>query len=453
MKRRILIVDDEESIRRSLAGALTDEGYQVLTAADGVAALELLETERPHLLLLDIWMPQMDGMEVLRRIKAEPYDVSVIMISGHGNIETAVTATKLGAYDFIEKPLSLEKVILTIDHALRERRLEKQVSLYRQRFDTGITIVGRSAVMKQLKEEIQRAAPTDSYVLINGENGTGKELVARSVYAMSNRKDGPFVDVNCAAIPEELIESELFGYEKGAFTGASGKKIGKFDMADGGTILLDEIGDMSVMTQAKILRILQEQTFARVGGTKTIKVDVRVLAATNQNLKKKIEDGTFREDLFYRLNVIPLYVPPLRERLEDIPLLAEHFIEEFAGEDKRRKKTFSDAAMKVLTRYRWPGNVRELKNLIERLIIMSPDQVIDAGDLPESIRSDHDRDVTDDLLNHKSLKEARDHFEHVFIAKKLSENDYNITQTAKALGLERSHLHKKIKAYNIELEK
>jgi two-component system nitrogen regulation response regulator NtrX len=307
--------------------------------------------------------------------------------------------------------------------------------------------------MKQLKEEIQRAAPTDSYVLINGENGTGKELVARSVYAMSNRKDGPFVDVNCAAIPEELIESELFGYEKGAFTGASGKKIGKFDMADGGTILLDEIGDMSVMTQAKILRILQEQTFARVGGTKTIKVDVRVLAATNQNLKKKIEDGTFREDLFYRLNVIPLYVPPLRERLEDIPLLAEHFIEEFAGEDKRRKKTFSDAAMKVLTRYRWPGNVRELKNLIERLIIMSPDQVIDAGDLPESIRSDHDRDVTDDLLNHKSLKEARDHFEHVFIAKKLSENDYNITQTAKALGLERSHLHKKIKAYNIELEK
>ena len=453
MKRRILIVDDEESIRRSLAGALTDEGYQVLTAADGVSALELLETERPHLLLLDIWMPQMDGMEVLRRIKAEPYDVSVIMISGHGNIETAVTATKLGAYDFIEKPLSLEKVILTIDHALKERNLEKQVSLYRQRFDTDITIVGESAVMKQLKGEIQRAAPTDSYVLINGENGTGKELVARAVYSMSNRKDSPFIDVNCAAIPEELIESELFGYEKGAFTGASSKKIGKFDMADGGTILLDEIGDMSIMTQAKILRILQEQTFARVGGTKTIKVDVRVLAATNQNLKKKIEDGTFREDLFYRLNVIPLYVPPLRERLEDIPLLAEHFIEEFAGEDKRRKKTFSDAAMKVLTRYRWPGNVRELKNLIERLIIMSPDQVIDAGDLPESIRSDHDRDVTDDLLNHKSLKEARDHFEHVFIAKKLSENDYNITQTAKALGLERSHLHKKIKAYNIELEK
>jgi len=453
MKRRILIVDDEESIRRSLAGALTDEGYQVLTAADGVSALELVETERPHLMLLDIWMPHMDGMEVLRRIKAEQYDVSVIMISGHGNIETAVTATKLGAYDFIEKPLSLEKVILTIDHALKERKLEKQVTLYRQRFDTDITIVGKSPVMKRLKEEIQRAAPTDSYVLISGENGTGKELVARAVFSMSNRKDGPFVDVNCAAIPEELIESELFGYEKGAFTGASGKKIGKFDMADGGTILLDEIGDMSIMTQAKILRILQEQTFARVGGTKTIKVDVRVLAATNQNLKKKIEDGTFREDLFYRLNVIPLHVPPLRDRLEDIPLLIEHFIEEFAGEDKRRKKTINDAAMKMLTRYRWPGNVRELKNLIERLIIMSPDQVITVEDLPASILSEDDRDIKENLLGYTSLKEAREHFEHLFIVKKLSENDFNITQTAKALGLERSHLHKKIKAYNIEVEK
>jgi two-component system nitrogen regulation response regulator NtrX len=453
MKRRILIVDDEESIRRSLAGALTDEGYQVLTAADGVSALELVETERPHLMLLDIWMPHMDGMEVLRRVKAEQYDVSVIMISGHGNIETAVTATKLGAYDFIEKPLSLEKVILTIDHALRERRLEKQVTLYRQRFDTDITIVGESPVMKQLKNEIQRAAPTDSYVLISGENGTGKELVARAVFSMSNRKDGPFVDVNCAAIPEELIESELFGYEKGAFTGASGKKVGKFDMADGGTILLDEIGDMSIMTQAKILRILQEQTFARVGGTKTIKVDVRVLAATNQNLKKKIEDGTFREDLFYRLNVIPLHVPPLRDRLEDIPPLIDHFIEEFAGEDKRRKKTVSDAAMKMLTRYRWPGNVRELKNLIERLIIMSPDQVITVEDLPASILDEDDRDIKENLLGYTSLKEARDHFEHLFIVKKLSENDYNITQTAKALGLERSHLHKKIKAYNIEVEK
>jgi len=453
MKRRILIVDDEESIRRSLAGALTDEGYQVLTAADGVSALELVETERPHLMLLDIWMPHIDGMEVLRRIKAEQYDVSVIMISGHGNIETAVTATKLGAYDFIEKPLSLEKVILTIDHALKERKLEKQVTLYRQRFDTDITIVGKSPVMKRLKEEIQRAAPTDSYVLISGENGTGKELVARAVFSMSNRKDGPFVDVNCAAIPEELIESELFGYEKGAFTGASGKKIGKFDMADGGTILLDEIGDMSIMTQAKILRILQEQTFARVGGTKTIKVDVRVLAATNQNLKKKIEDGTFREDLFYRLNVIPLHVPPLRDRLEDIPLLIEHFIEEFAGEDKRRKKTINDAAMKMLTRYRWPGNVRELKNLIERLIIMSPDQVITVEDLPASILSEDDRDIKENLLGYTSLKEAREHFEHLFIVKKLSENDFNITQTAKALGLERSHLHKKIKAYNIEVEK
>ncbi len=450
MKKRILIVDDEESIRKSLSGALTDEGYIVLTAEDGEKALELVETERPHLLLLDIWMPQMDGMEVLTKVREEFPDVSVIMISGHGNIETAVKATKLGAYDFIEKPLSLEKVIITIDHALKEKSLEKEVSLYRQRFDISYKIVGESPPIKALKEDIKRAAPNDSYVLISGENGTGKELVARTLFAMSKRSDGSFVDVNCAAIPEELIESELFGHEKGAFTGASTKKPGKFDAADGGTIFLDEIGDMSLKTQAKILRILQEQSFVRVGGTKTIKVDVRVIAATNQDLLKRIEAGSFREDLYFRLNVIPLLVPPLRERAGDIPLLIGHFIDELAKEDKRRQKVIDDSAMDVLKLYRWPGNIRELKNIVERLIIMCPDSVIGTEDIPAYIKSKTAPSIGEDLFGLDDIKEAREKFERIFIEKKLKENDFNISQTAKTLGIERSHLHKKMRSYKID---
>jgi two-component system nitrogen regulation response regulator NtrX len=453
MKKRVLIVDDEESIRRSLSGALTDEGYIVLTAADGVSALELVETERPHLVILDIWMPQMDGMEVLTKLTEEHPDVSVIMISGHGNIETAVKATKLGAYDFIEKPLSLEKVMITIDHALEQKILEQKVSLYRQRYDVGTTIVGKSPAMKKLKENIKRAAPTDSYVLISGENGTGKELVARTLFAMSNRSDGPFVDVNCAAIPEELIESELFGYEKGAFTGASAKKLGKFDTADGGTIFLDEIGDMSLKTQAKILRILQEQNFVRVGGNKTIHVDVRVLAATNQDLQKNIEDGTFREDLYFRLNVIPLVVPPLRERKEDIPSLIEHFIDEFAKEDIRKTKSIDGEAIEMLKNYQWPGNVRELKNLMERLIIMVPDNVIRPDHIPPSIRGKKAPSADENLFSVDDFKKAREGFERIFIEKKLKENDFNISKTAKSLGIERSHLHKKMRAYKIEVDK
>ena len=450
MKKRILIVDDEESIRKSLSGALTDEGYVVLTAEDGEEALDLVETERPHLLLLDIWMPQMDGMEVLTKVREEFPDVSVIMISGHGNIETAVKATKLGAYDFIEKPLSLEKIIITIDHALREKKLEKEVSLYRQRFDVSYKIVGESPPIKALKEDIKRAAPNDSYVLISGENGTGKELVARTLFAMSKRNEGPFVDVNCAAIPEELIESELFGHEKGAFTGASTKKPGKFDAADGGTIFLDEIADMSLKTQAKILRILQEQSFVRVGGTKTINVDVRVIAATNQDLLKKIEAGSFREDLYFRLNVIPLFVPPLRERAGDIPLLINHFIEEFAKEDKRRQKQIDDQSMEILRLYRWPGNIRELRNIVERLIIMSPDSVIGIEDIPAYIKEKTSPSIGEDLFVLDDIKEAREKFERIFIKKKLKENDFNISQTAKALGIERSHLHKKMKSYKID---
>ncbi len=451
MKKRILIVDDEESIRKSLVGALTDEGYEVFDAEDGKKALELTETMRPHLVLLDIWMPHMDGMEVLRKLNRDFPEVAVIMISGHGNIETAVKAAKLGAYDFVEKPLSLEKIILTIDHALREKSLESEIRLYRARFDVSTTIVGESPPIKKLKEEIQMAAPTASYVLISGENGTGKELVARAIFAMSRRSDAPFVEVNCAAIPEELIESELFGYEKGAFTGAGAKKLGKFDSADGGTIFLDEIGDMSLKTQAKILRILQEGTFDRVGGTKTITVDVRVIAATNQNLKKRIEEGTFREDLYFRLNVLPLVVPPLRERTGDIPLLVEHFIEEFSKGESRRKKTVDPRAIEMLKGYHWPGNVRELKNLVERLTIMTRGGVIGPEDIPDYFRGVVGKGGDDPLFAYDDLKEARDHFERLFIEKKLRENDFNVTATAKVLKMERSHLHKKIKAFRIDM--
>jgi len=453
MKKRILVVDDEESIRKSLVGALADEGYEVFDAEDGKKALELAETTRPHLILLDIWMPQMDGMEVLKRLKTDFPEVAVIMISGHGTIETAVKAAKLGAYDFVEKPLSLEKITLTIDHALREKSLESEVNLYRARFDMSTTIVGESPAITRLKEEIKMAAPTNSYVLISGENGTGKELVARALFAMRKRSEGPFVEVNCAAIPEELIESELFGYEKGAFTGADAKKLGKFDSADGGTIFLDEIGDMSLKTQAKILRILQEGTFDRVGGTKTITVDVRVIAATNQNLAKKIGEGAFREDLYFRLNVLPLDVPPLRERAGDIPLLVEHFIEEFSKGEARRKKTIDRAALSSLAGYHWPGNVRELKNLVERLTIMTKDSTIGPGDIPDYIRGTVGKGVDESLFAYDDLKEARDHFERVFIERKLSENDFNISQTAKVLNMERSHLHKKIKAFKIAMGK
>jgi two-component system nitrogen regulation response regulator NtrX len=451
MKKRILIVDDEESIRKSLVGALDDEGYEVFDAEDGKKALELAETVRPHLVLLDIWMPQMDGMEVLRRLNRDFPEVAVIMISGHGNIETAVKAAKLGAYDFVEKPLSLEKIILTIDHALREKSLESEISFYRARFDVSTTIVGESQPIRKLQEEIQMAAPTASYVLISGENGTGKELVARAIFAMSLRSDAPFVEVNCAAIPEELIESELFGYEKGAFTGAAAKKLGKFDSADGGTIFLDEIGDMSMKTQAKILRILQEGTFDRVGGTKTITVDVRVIAATNQNLTRKIQEGTFREDLYFRLNVLPLVVPPLRERTRDIPLLVDHFIEEFSKGESRRRKTVDPRAIEMLKGYHWPGNVRELKNLVERLTIMTRGGVIGPEDIPDYIRGTAQKDGDDPLFAYDDLKEARDHFERLFIEKKLRENDFNVTATAKVLKMERSHLHKKIKAFKIEM--
>jgi two-component system nitrogen regulation response regulator NtrX len=383
----VLVVDDEQSIRASLSGVLMDEGFSVLKAEDGHMALEMVKQEVPEVILLDIWMPGIDGIETLNRIKSRYPEIQVIMISGHGTIETAVKATKLGAFDFIEKPLSLDKVVLTINHALDFRRLSEENVLLRQEIDEQYEIIGDSLLIRNLKERISMAAPTDSWVLITGENGVGKELVARTIHRESSRSSKAFVGVNCAAIPDELIESELFGHEKGAFTGATSRKKGKFDLADKGTLFLDEIADMSLKTQAKILRILQEQKFERVGGEKLIDVDVRVLAATNRNLQREIEVGRFREDLYYRLNVIPIHVPALRDRKEDIPRFAEYFLDQFSVRSGKEKKEISEEALDVLQDHNWPGNVRELKNFIERVFIMTPGRTIEFRDVPLFSRS------------------------------------------------------------------
>ncbi len=453
MAKQILVVDDEERIRQSLNGILKDEGYEVLEAKDGLQALKQIETEPPELVLLDIWMPGMDGMEVLERMKGQIPNLPIIMISGHGNIELAVKAAKLGAYDFIEKPLSLEKVLLTVNNALLFSKLEQENRALRQEIRRKYEIVGNSPEIQQLKEQIKIVAPTNGWVLINGENGTGKELVARGIHALSLRADKPFVEVNCAAIPEELIESELFGHEKGSFTGALTKKRGKFDLANGGTIFLDEIADMSLKTQAKILRILQEQKFERVGGTEMIYVDVRVIAATNRDLKEEIQKGKFREDLYYRLNVIPIGVPPLRDRKTDIPLLVEHFIAEFCLENNKELKKISPGAMGLLVAYSWPGNVRELKNIVERMVIMTRGAVVEAKDVPDPIQQQPKTPMEFSFFEFGLLKDARREFEKRFIMKKLMENDENISKTAEVIGIERSNLHRKIRSYGIETKK
>ncbi|MGA2959107.1 MAG: sigma-54 dependent transcriptional regulator [Thermodesulfobacteriota bacterium] len=453
MAKQILVVDDEERIRQSLNGILKDEGYEVLEAKDGLQALKQIEADPPELVLLDIWMPGMDGMEVLERMKGQIPNLPVIMISGHGNIELAVKAVKLGAYDFIEKPLSLEKVLLTVNNALLFSKLEQENRALRQEIQRKYEIVGNSPEIQQLKEQIKIVAPTNGWVLINGENGTGKELVARGIHALSLRADRPFVEVNCAAIPEELIESELFGHEKGSFTGALTKKRGKFDLSNGGTIFLDEIADMSLKTQAKILRILQEQKFERVGGTEMIYVDVRVIAATNRDLKEEIQKTKFREDLYYRLNVIPIVVPPLRDRKTDIPLLVEHFIAEFCLDNNKELKKISPEAMSLLVAYSWPGNVRELKNIVERMVIMTRGAVIEAKDVPDPIQEQHKAPMEFSFFEFGLLKDARREFEKRFIMKKLMENDENISKTAEVIGIERSNLHRKIKSYGIEMKK
>lgn len=459
MSASILIVDDEEAIRTSLRSILEDEGYEVAVAANGVEALKIYGTDPPDLMILDIWMPEMDGLETLRRVKEFVPTTQVMMISGHGSIETAVKAIKLGAYDYIEKPLSLENVTLRVKHALDQYRLAQENRALRSKVQRKFELVGHSPVMQRLRELIETAGPTNSRVLIGGENGTGKELVARAIHLHSIRADHPFVAVNCAAIPETLIESELFGHEKGSFTGATSMKRGQFEQADGGTLFLDEIGDMSLSTQAKVLRALQEQQFTRVGGTKLMKVDVRVLAASNKDLEKEIGKGQFREDLYYRLNVVPIVVPPLRERREDIPALVQHFMRTHAEEQGLRMKEVSPEAMAVFQQYEWPGNIRELRNLTERLMIMVPGFVIEATHAALSLqgRTTSAVPVSNQAPNpllaksYDSLRDARNAFEKEYISRKLREHHWNISRTAEDLKIERSHLHRKIKLLDVEM--
>jgi two-component system nitrogen regulation response regulator NtrX len=451
MARTVLVVDDEESIIQSLDGILLDEGFEVISAESGVVALEKIDEVMPDLILLDIWMPDMDGIETLIKIKETHPHLQVVMMSGHGTIETAVKATKLGAYDFIEKPLSLEKVLLSINNALDYYRLEEEISLLKEKDKDRYKITGNGDAIKKLKEQLKIVAPTNAWVLISGENGTGKELVAHTIHRQSKRNNKPMVEVNCAAIPEELIESELFGHEKGAFTGAGAMKKGKFDLAHEGTLFLDEIGDMSLKAQSKTLRILQEQKFERVGGSRTIQVDVRVIAATNKDLEAEIEKRTFRDDLYFRLNVIPMKVPPLRERVEDVAELVEEFLKEISLETNLDKKKFSNEATELLKKYHWPGNVRELKNLVERLVIMTPGEEIQAKDIPPPFNQTSEiKDEFESSIMHDSFKEAKTKFEKAYIAGKLREFNGNISQTAEAIGIERSNLHKKIKAYGLE---
>ena len=450
MTTTILIVDDEPGVRAALSGVLRDEGYAVEAVPSGEACLDRMTRGGIDLIVLDVWLPGIDGLATLTRLRERQVDAQVVLISGHGNIESAVRAIKLGAFDFVEKPLSLEKTVLVIRNALRQRRLEAENRALRARVDRSQTMVGESYAMRQLREQVAMAAPTNGRVLIYGENGTGKELVARTVHSLSRRRNGPFVEVNCAAIPEELIESELFGHVRGAFTGAVADRRGKFEAADGGTIFLDEIGDMSVKTQAKVLRVLQEHTMEAVGGTAPIKVDARVIAATNKDLQTEIRGGRFREDLYFRLNVIPVFVPPLRERQADIPMLADHFMAEFAREYGRRVKGFEPAATAALRDYPWPGNVRELRNVIERLMIMVPGERISAGNLgfldPAGLARPGQNAPPSERL---TLHEARDNFERDLILRTLAEQQGNMSRTAEVLGVERSNLYRKMKAFGI----
>ncbi len=450
MNPTILIVDDEPGVRTALSGVLRDEGYSVEAVPSGEACLERVARGGVDLVVLDVWLPGMDGLATLARLRERQVDAQVVLISGHGNIESAVRAIKMGAFDFVEKPLSLEKTVLVIRNALRQRRLEAENVALRARVERSQSMVGESYAMRQLRDQVAMAAPTNGRVLIYGENGTGKELVARTIHALSHRHTGPFVEVNCAAIPEELIESELFGHVRGAFTGAVADRRGKFEVADGGTIFLDEIGDMSLKTQAKVLRVLQEQTMEAVGGAARIKVDARVLAATNKDLQAEIRAGQFREDLYFRLNVIPIFVPALRDRHEDVPMLADHFMAAFAREYGRRIKAFEPAAVTAIQQYSWPGNVRELRNVIERLMIMVPGDTISASDLsfldPRGTPRSDPHGPSEERL---TLHEARDNFERELILRTLAEQQGNMSRTADVLGVERSNLYRKMKAFGI----
>jgi len=452
MREQILIVDDEPGVRESLKGILGDEGYSVTAVDSGEAGLAALEGQRFDLLLLDVWLPKMDGLETLSRVRAIDPELPVVVISGHGNIDTAVRAVRLGAQDFVEKPLSLEKTLLVVKNALRQRRLESENRSLKAQVEQRFRMVGDGPAMNALRDEIAQAAPSNGRVLIFGENGTGKELVARNIHAQSLRAQGPFVEVNCAAIPEDLIESELFGHAKGAFTGALAARKGKFELADGGTLFLDEIGDMTLKTQAKVLRALQEQKVEPVGSASSVTVDVRVIAATNKNLEEELRKGSFREDLFFRLNVIPFHVPPLRERRGDIPSLARHFVAAIADEYGKRPKEISPRAIAVLSSLPWPGNVRELRNIVERVVIMTPRDRIEAEDLPESLvvsrpLAEEGAPAREATAEFPSLAAARDDFEKRYIWSKYQECGGNMSRTAEALQVERSNLYRKMKGF------
>jgi len=446
---RVLIVDDEPGIRESLSGVLEDEGYQCQAVETGENCLEQLARHNFDAVLLDVWLPGMDGMETLARIQEIPFAdrPAVVIISGHGNIETAVKATKLGAFDFLEKPLTIGKVTVVLNNAVQQRRLELELSRLKDSGDNVPAIIGDSVPMKALRQQLSLMAATNGRVLIFGESGTGKELIAHAIHAASARSAEAFVEVNCAAIPEELIESELFGHRKGSLPGTLEDKIGKLQKADGGTLFLDEVGDMSLKTQAKVLRALEEQRLEPVGADESVRVDVRVVASTNKNLEEEIERGNFREDLFYRLNVIPFHVPPLRERIEDVRLLAEHFLKEFTTAYGRKPKELTDDALRVLEEYPWPGNVRELRNLMERIVIMNPQGRIDARHIPldRARRAVFDRPMD----RFGSLQEVREAAERDYILKKLEDAKGNVTRAAEFLGLERSHLYRKMKALGI----
>ncbi len=446
---RVLIVDDEPGIRESLRGVLEDEEFLCHAVENGEQCLEELARQNYDVVLLDVWLPGMDGMEALGRIQEIPFAdrPEVVIISGHGTIETAVKATKLGAFDFLEKPLTIEKVTVVIKNAIQQRRLELELSRLKESSEASPQILGESVPMKALRQQLSLMAATNGRVLIFGESGTGKELIAHAIHAASQRSGEAFVEVNCAAIPEELIESELFGHRKGSLAGALEDKIGKLQKADSGTLFLDEVGDMSLKTQAKVLRALDEQRFEPVGASQFIQVDVRVVASTNKNLEEEIERGNFREDLFYRLNVIPFHVPPLRERVEDVRLLAAHFLKEFTTAYGRKPKELTEEALRVLEEYPWPGNVRELRNLMERIVIMNPQVRIDARHIPldRARRAVFDRPVD----RFGSLQEVREAAERDYILKKLEESKGNVTRAAELLGLERSHLYRKMKALGI----
>src|SRR6266542_3617329 len=451
MPYRVLVVDDETAIREAIRMTLEYEGYRVDEARSGQEGIDKATKVPYDAILLDIKMPVLDGIEVLENLKEQRVPAPVIMVSGHADIQTSVQCTKRGAFDFLEKPLNRDKLLLSVRNAVRTQKLEEEVDELRERTEREYQLVGEASGMRDLRDQIERAAPTKATVLIQGESGTGKELVAREIHRRSSRSQMPFVQVNCAAIPEELIESELFGHEKGSFTGAVRKQTGKFVAADGGTIFLDEIGDMSLRTQAKVLRVLQEGEVEPVGAATVIKVDVRVIAATNKDLTEEIRGGRFREDLFYRLNVIPIRTPPLRERKDDIPILAQHFAALFSAEYNKHPKKFTPAALKALQDAAWRGNVRELRNMIERLVIMIPSDTIEIGDLPaEFFRAATEIIATSMRLS--TLQEFKDEAEKAFILAKLREHGWNVSKTAEAIDTPRSKLYKKIEHYNIKRE-